>query len=96
MKIKHFAGYGSVNARGLERSCNSYNNFKTIKILVYGNHEMGLDRSEYVYDIYNWLVKRFTKDCSSYGQIVDIKFNYTDDVEGQEAAIYEIKYKSDN
>ena len=94
MKFKHWQGYGCVNAKVVERRCNSYNNFKLIKILVYGNHECGIDRSEDKYDIYNWLLKRFVKDCKDYKQITNIDFNYTDDVEGQEAGIYEIEYEA--
>ena len=54
MKIKHWAGYGCVNARKIsDGSC-------TLHVRVEGNHEQGLIRSD-SYDLYNWLVKRFDK-----------------------------------
>ena len=60
MKIKHFAGYGSVNAKKLEVKTN-LDGTKTIKIVVSGDHEWGLVRED-KYDIFRWLLKRFAKD----------------------------------
>lgn len=53
MKLRHWAGYGTVNARVISTGKNS----KTIEIT--GNHEWGLDRPFHdEYCIENWL-KRF-------------------------------------
>ena len=54
MKIKHFQGYGCVNATKVkDNSC-------TLHVKVTGNHECGIHRDD-EYDLYNWLVKRFDK-----------------------------------
>ena len=52
MKIKHWQGYGTVTAQKVK------DNTCTLHIKVTGNHEWGLVRSD-VYDLFNWLVKRF-------------------------------------
>lgn len=57
MKIKHFAGYGSVNAKLLERNNNC------LVIRVSGLHEYGLKVNS-KYDLYNWLVKKFVKNLN--------------------------------
>ena len=54
MKIKHFAGYGCVNARRINDGA------AKLHIRVEGIHEQGLIRSD-SYDLYNWLVKRFDR-----------------------------------
>lgn len=54
MKVKHWAGYGCVEAKKMK----SYNNWTNI--LVRGNHEWGLEpRCFNKFDWYNWLGKRF-------------------------------------
>ena len=54
MKIKHFAGYGCVNAKRIkDPSC-------TLHVQIRGNHEWGIVRND-EYDLFNWLVKRFDK-----------------------------------
>lgn len=54
MKIKHWQGYGTVSAQKIkDKSC-------TLHIRVTGNHEWGLRRDD-LYDLYNWLVRRFDK-----------------------------------
>ena len=58
-KIKHFAGYGTVKAGVIkDSSC-------TLHIRVEGDHEWGLKRDD-LYDLYNWLVKRFDKTIPDY------------------------------
>lgn len=56
MKIKHWAGYGCVNARKVnDGSC-------TLHIRVEGNHEQGVMLCNWqTYELYNWLVRRFDK-----------------------------------
>lgn len=54
MKIKHWQGYGTVSAQKIkDKSC-------TLHVRVTGNHEWGLRRDD-LYDLYNWLVRRFDK-----------------------------------
>ena len=60
MKIKHWAGYGTVNARKVKDG-----NPFTMHIRVEGNHEQGVERHD-EYDLYNWLVRRFDKDVQDY------------------------------
>ena len=74
MKIKHFVGYGTVNATKLNNIVIYKSLTETIKrvtIKVTGNHEWGLYRND-TYDIYNWIVKRFCKDCNDYRNIINI------------------------
>lgn len=59
MKLKHFSGYGSIDAKKIkDKSC-------TLHIRVTGDHEWGLRRDD-EYDLFNWLVKRFDKSCTDY------------------------------
>ena len=73
MKIKHFAGYGCVNAVKIKH-VKTGENTKQIVINVSGNHERGLYRND-TYDIYNWLVKRFCNDCKDYQSIYYVSAN---------------------
>ena len=71
MKIKHFAGYGSVNAVKVSKKnvTDTFGNEKVeLVVMVSGNHEWGLERND-AYDLYNWLIKRFDK---SVGDFYDI------------------------
>ena len=55
MKIRHWQGYGTVNAVKVRST-------KFVLVVkVSGNHEWGLRRDD-VYDLFNWLVKKFDKD----------------------------------
>lgn len=59
MRIKHWQGYGTVNAvKVKDKSC-------TLHVQVTGNHECGLKRNDQ-YDLFNWLVKRFDKTIPDY------------------------------
>lgn len=92
MRIKHWQGYGSVNAKVVKRTISTQRNEKTITIKVWGNHEYGLDRSDDFYDVHKWLLSRFDKQAS-YQDIKRIDFSYLEDFEGQECAQYHIVYK---
>ena len=60
MRIKHFAGYGCVNARRIK------DNTATLHVRVEGNHEQGVTLPSWqTYLLYNWLVRRFDKDAPS-------------------------------
>lgn len=80
MKIKHWQGYGTVNAvKVKDDSC-------TLHVKVTGSHECGLERDD-EYDLFNWLVKRFDKTLSDYRDFANrnpkivIKNNYGSDVD---------------
>ena len=87
MRIKHWQGYGTVNAvRVRDKQC-------TLHIRVSGNHEWGLERDD-TYDLYNWLVKRFDKSVPDYLQwyraaIVTINDRYEN---GEEVCDYMFVY----
>lgn len=56
MRIKHWAGYGCVNARRINDGA------ATLHIRVEGLHECGLERGTWdTYGLYEWLVKRFDR-----------------------------------
>lgn len=96
MRIKHFMGYGSVNAKVVEKGLKTdvTNGLlrKYLKINVWGNHECGLDRSDDKYDINEWLIKKVAKVNIDDRQIESIECNYISDIDGQEAVQYIIKY----
>lgn len=63
MKIKHWQGYGSVNATKVSSTtCTDMygNKLKKVIIKVKGNHEWGIARQD-IYDCVNWLLKHFVK-----------------------------------
>lgn len=60
MKIKHFAGYGNVEATKVSERTLSFTDEKYIVIRVKGNHEYGIERND-TYDISRWLLPRFVK-----------------------------------
>lgn len=62
MKLKHFAGYGTVNATRIR---DNKQTGAALHIQVKGNHECGLVRDD-EYDLFNWLVKRFDKSETDY------------------------------
>lgn len=61
MRIKHWAGYGCVDAKRIKNaSC-------TLHVRVHGDHECGLRRDD-DYDLFNWLVRRFDKNVTTYAE----------------------------
>ena len=60
MKIKHFAGYGYVNARKLVKDVRDGKT--TLVIEVVGDHEWGVYRDD-KHDLKRWLIDRFDKDA---------------------------------
>lgn len=62
MKIKHWAGYGSITATKVaDKTC-------TLHIHLEGNHEQGLERDN-LYDLYKWLVQRFDKSLKDVSEL---------------------------
>ena len=59
MKIKHWQGYGTVEAKKMPA------NGATLHIRVSGNHEWGLRRDD-EYDLFNWLIRKFDKSIPDY------------------------------
>ena len=60
MNIKHFSGYGTVEAKKIASNYKPETEQKTIHIRVKGNHECGIIRED-SYDIANWLLSKFDK-----------------------------------
>lgn len=92
MKIKHWQGYGCVNAKKVDEFVTGYNT-RVVMIKVEGNHEYGLHRDD-IYDVFNWLMKKFAKDCKSYSDIETMTiadgYNYNTNTD---TAMYTIEYR---
>ena len=59
MKLKHWQGYGIVNAERIkDKSCE-------LHVKVSGNHEWGVE-TRYDDHAYNWLYKRFKRNAPTY------------------------------
>jgi len=80
MKIKHYAGYGTVTANKISKTVK--NGICTLKVHVEGNHEYGLFRDD-LYDLSNWLIKRFDRAFTDYRSIIGMEYDdgYKNDVE---------------
>ena len=88
MKIKHWQGYGSVEAKRISSHKNGSTYDVTIK--VKGNHEYGIHRDDR-YDIVRWLGK-VEKNLTNERQIVSCEL--TDGYEdGVETCLYHIVYR---
>ena len=92
MKIKHFAGYGSVTAKKLSLTDD------TLVVEVRGEHEYGLDREDPM-TIFEWLVKRFDKRRTDWLEIAKVScdnklFEKPENYSGYEqVCTYTIKFK---
>lgn len=80
MRIKHWAGYGTVLARKINDGA------AKLHVRVEGTHEMGVMRD--VWDkplLYNWLVKRFDKEVPPYAEwvrripLIDAQIDFRND-----------------
>lgn len=75
MRLKHWQGYGIVNATkisDIKKTDDVYGqSFGELRIRVKGNHEWGLETDD-DYTIYHWLVKRFNRSIN-YNDIIDVK-----------------------
>lgn len=87
MKLKHWQGYGTVNAKKTGLRANP-DGTKTLEVTVTGMHEYGLVRND-TYDVHRWLVKRFVKDCPDYRAIRDMKI----EEHGDDEAVYTVTYR---
>lgn len=59
MKIKHFQGYGSVQAKKVSKT--TIGDKTKLVVEVKGNHEWGLVRDD-IYDVKRWLFDKFEKN----------------------------------
>lgn len=74
MKIKHFAGYGSVQARKVSKT-KSGDKTKLV-VEVKGNHEWGIVRND-IYDVRRWIFNKFEKNFN--GEDYDIDMSVKND-----------------
>lgn len=92
-KLKHWQGYGSVDAKKLAEYPTGNMKKKTV-IQVTGLHEYGIVRQD-PYDVHRWLGK-YIPDCSGYNRISDLTVHESTvkDKDGQDVdcAVYEIEY----
>ena len=78
MKIKHFAGYGSVEVKKVSKTTfeNEWADKMTKLVLtVKGNHERGLVLDS-IYDVKRWIFDKFEKNFN--GQDYDIEMSIKD------------------
>ena len=73
MKIKHFAGYGSVQAKKVSKT--TVGDKTKLVIEVKGNHEWGVVRND-IYDVKRWLFDKFEKNFK--GEFYDIEMSVND------------------
>ena len=90
MKIKHWQGYGTVNAVKIKDK-----NF-TLSVKVSGNHEWGLRRDD-IYDLFGWLVKKFDpawkdKTYAEFAKLRPEVYIAHWDYEGTEYCEYKFRY----
>jgi hypothetical protein len=79
MKVKHFAGYGSVEVKKQSKVnfTDEFGNKKTKLILVVkGNHERGIVRDD-IFDVKHWIFDKFEKNFK--GDYFNIEMSIEDD-----------------
>lgn len=92
MRIKHFAGYGCINAKKLKHE--TKNGITTLIINVSGDHERGL-RPFIIEDTIQWLAARFDKNIINipwYNIYIDINNDYG---MPYDSTTYTFKYKKE-
>lgn len=103
MRIKHWQGYGCLTARKISdrnyidqyvRADNGemFYSVRVVQIMVEGEHEYGLDRHDYIYDCYRWLLKRF---CKGVGERDILHIDYDEDY-SESRAVYSFILKTEN
>lgn len=91
MRIKHWQGYGCVNASKV--SMTTKDNIRTLVIKVTGNHEYGLARND-TYDVSRWLIKRFDKSFEDYRNIISMNLKEDwDEAKHEDSCVYTIRYR---
>ena len=98
MKIKHWQGYGTVDAKKINEQVSG--DRALVEIKVTGNHEWGIERDD-KYDVTNWLLKKLVKgfknEIYDYRDIVymSLEPGYEKDDKGQmvDTCIYSVIYE---
>ena len=97
MKLKHFAGYGTIEAKKIGKLTNN-DGLTVLSVSVTGEHEQGLiPYHVYMYDDYllkQWLIDRFDKKAKS---INGLHFRTTvNDMSWNDTAVFTFVYRYDN
>lgn len=102
MKIKHFAGYGSIDAKKISKV--TTNNTTILSVLVTGDHEQGLIPAYIIpgqptlysdYVIKKWLIDRFDKKAKDINILrYEMQCEYIS--HNPDAAKYTFVYSYDN
>lgn len=101
MKIKHWQGYGFVEATKTSKTTKTVKGLiieptkvYTMKIKVKGNHEYGVDCSHDKYFVKQWLLDKFDKATKELNDNCILKLNgqYLKDEDNQEVFEYTIVY----
>lgn len=93
MKIKHWQGYGTVDATKISRTREPLGRI-VLRVKVSGNHEWGLIRED-AYDLMNWLLKRFDKSFTGDQRDFDYRILDSGIDNGTEYCIYEFRYNEE-
>lgn len=93
-KMKHWQGYGSVDAKKIADYPYGSSKRKTV-VMITGNHEYGIVRED-PYDVFRWLGKRFFPACRDYRRIEDLAVvpgtEKAPDGTEIDTAVYEVTY----
>ena len=95
MKLKHFAGYGTINAKKISKV--THDGVTILSILVTGDHEQGLVPA-YIsasgdYTMKKWLIDRFDKSVKDVNLRHKTEYDYMD-INGN-AVRYTFIYRND-
>ena len=76
MKIKHWQGYGNVEAKVVSKE-KPYKgvDLSIVHIKVKGNHEYGLIRENDSYDIKRWLMDKLVREAKDLNPYKDIRYS---------------------
>lgn len=85
MRLKHWAGYGFVDARKVSLTKDK------LVVRVVGSHERGLERDDRI-DVFNWLVKRFDKSRKDWMEIDHIEMDSSIDCD-VDVCLYTIHFR---
>lgn len=90
MKIKHWAGYGCVEAKKIDdHKVRDTEGERVLSVQVTGNHECGLIRED-TYDLERWLLKRFKRGPVKLDMYC---YDYACEWAGIESVTYHLYYK---
>lgn len=87
MKMKHWSGYGTVEAKKVAAGPDF------LKVVVRGSHERGIERTDKI-DVFNWLVKRFDRKRMDWMEIAHVDTDVHYEGSGLEVCTFNIQFRS--